>query len=145
MREYRRKNMLYYEQVYENVHRRRRGNRRQTRAQDSEGGRFLVALLRSFLAGDAHQPTIGPTLVCRCQILPHNFRIFHPGSVGFGRPTLSPRGERRFLSSNSQPTVFVFAYRNENTDNVHERSVQVRGVHRRLSNIAPDKSKLNRP
>ena len=27
----------------------------------------------------------------------------------------------------------------------HERSVQVRGVHRRLSNIAPDKSKLNRP
>lgn len=74
------------------------------RAQDSEGGCFLVALLRSFLAGDAHQPTIGPTLVCRCQILPHNFRIFHPGSVGFGRPTLSPRGERRFLSSNSQPT-----------------------------------------
>lgn len=45
----------------------------------------------------------------------------------------------------NQPTVFVFAYRNENTDNVHERSVQVRGVHRRLSNIAPDKSKLNRP
>ena len=39
-------------------------------------------LLYSFLAGDATTTAPSEARVCRCQILPHNFRIFHLG-VGF--------------------------------------------------------------